>query len=62
MPTRILVFNPLADDDVAKIETELDRPLNRGRKIVSSIGGNQEYPVQAWGSTRSIRLLTPFPR
>jgi hypothetical protein len=41
LPTKILVFNPLAQDDVERIEHELDRLLLRGWKIISSSGGNQ---------------------
>jgi hypothetical protein len=41
MSTKILTFNPLAEDQVEKTEHELDRLLNRGWKIVTSIGGNR---------------------
>jgi hypothetical protein len=41
MATKILTFNPLDEDEVDKAERELERLLNRGWKIVSSIGGNR---------------------
>lgn len=41
MSTKILTFNPLAEEEVEKAEGELDRLLNRGWKIVTSIGGNR---------------------
>ena len=55
MTTKILTFNPLAEDEVEKIEHELDRLLNRGWKIVSSIGGNRSGRQGGRGPLRSER-------
>jgi hypothetical protein len=55
MSTKILTFNPLAEEEVEKIENELERLLNRGWKIVSTIGGNRSGRQGGRGPLRSER-------
>ena len=55
MSTKILTFNPLAEDEVEKAEHELDRLLNRGWKIISSIGGNRSGRQGGRGPLRTER-------
>lgn len=55
MSTKILTFNPLDEDEVDKAERELERLLNRGWKIVSSIGGNRPGRQGGRGPLRTER-------
>jgi len=55
MATKILTFNPLAEDEVEKVEHQLDHLLKRGWKIVSSIGGNRSGRQGGRGPLRSER-------
>ena len=55
MPTKILSFNPLSEEGLTQTERELDHLLNRGWKIVSSIGGNRSGRQGGNGPLRSER-------
>ncbi|MBZ0285134.1 MAG: hypothetical protein K8L97_30655 [Anaerolineae bacterium] len=55
MPTRILTFNPLAEDELKKTEQELDHLLGSGWEIVSSIGGNRSGRQGGRGPLRTER-------
>lgn len=57
MPTKILTFNPLAEDELEKTEHELDRLLNRGWKIITSIGGNRSGRQGGRGPLRTEREI-----
>jgi hypothetical protein len=57
MSTKILTFDPLADEGLEVVEHELDRLLNRGWKIVSSIGGNRSGRQGGRGPLRSESVV-----
>lgn len=57
MPTKILTFNPLAEDELEKTEHELDCLLNRGWKIITSIGGNRSGRQGGRGPLRTEREI-----
>jgi hypothetical protein len=61
MGTRILTFDPLDDVDTEKIEHELDRLLNRGWKIISSIGGNRPGRQGGRGPLRTAQVVAAAP-
>jgi hypothetical protein len=57
MPTKIFTFDPLGDEGLEETERELDRLLNRGWKIVSSIGGNRSGRQGGRGPLRSESVV-----
>jgi hypothetical protein len=61
MSTKILTFNPLAEAEVEKAEFELDRLLNRGWKIVTSIGGNRSGRQGGRSGLRTEREAAAAP-
>jgi hypothetical protein len=61
MSTKILTFNPLAEAEVEKAEHELDRLLNRGWKIVTSVGGNRSGRQGGRSGLRTEREVAAAP-
>ena len=61
MGTRILTFDPLDDVEKEKIEHELDRLLNRGWKIVGSVGGNRPGRQGGRGPLRTEQVVAASP-
>jgi hypothetical protein len=61
MSTKILTFNPLTQAEVQHAEVELDRLLNRGWKIVTSIGGNRSGRQGGRSGLRTEREVAAAP-
>src|SRR5688572_2776928 len=61
MSTKILTFNPLEIVELEKTEHELDRLLNRGWKIISSIGGNRAGRQGGRGPLRTEQVAAASP-